>query len=40
MCGIFGSRDFSTYEKLYIKNKKRGNFAGGSLYTKGSGGMY
>jgi len=40
MCGIFGSRDFSTYEKLYAKNKQRGTFAGGSLYTKGSGGMY
>ena len=40
MCGIFGSTDFSTYEKLYNKNKKRGTFAGGSLYVKGSQGMY
>lgn len=40
MCGIFGSRDFSTYEKLYNRNKKRGTFAGGSLYVKGSQGLY
>lgn len=40
MCGIFGSKDFSTYEKLYNHNKKRGTFAGGSLYIKRSGGMY
>lgn len=33
MCGIFGSSKFSTYEKLYLENKKRGNFAYGSLYT-------
>lgn len=33
MCGIFGSGKFSTYEKLYLENKKRGNFAYGSLYT-------
>ena len=33
MCGIFGSRDFNIYEKLYIGNKVRGTFAGGSLYA-------
>ena len=33
MCGIFGSNELKTYEKLYIENKKRGNFAYGSLYT-------
>lgn len=32
MCGIFGSRELKTYEKLYLENKKRGNFAYGSLY--------
>lgn len=33
MCGIFGSTELKTYEKLYLENKKRGNFAYGSLYT-------
>lgn len=33
MCGIFGSKDFKTYEKLYTHNKKRGNFSYGSLYV-------
>ena len=33
MCGIFGSNKFKTYEKLYMENKKRGNFAYGGLYT-------
>lgn len=40
MCGIFGSKDFVSYEKLYNSNKKRGTFAGGSIYTKGAEGMY
>jgi glucosamine 6-phosphate synthetase-like amidotransferase/phosphosugar isomerase protein len=40
MCGIFGSRDFQTYEKLYINNKRRGTFAGGSIYAKPSGDLY
>lgn len=40
MCGIYGSRKFGIYEKLYIENKRRGNFAGGSIYTRGSGSMY
>jgi len=34
MCGIFGSSNFSDYEKLYNVNKVRGNFAYGSLYVK------
>jgi len=34
MCGIFGSFDFSSYRKLYNKNKKRGTFSYGSLYNK------
>lgn len=33
MCGIFGSKEYSLYERLYIKNKQRGSFAGGSLYV-------
>ena len=40
MCGIYGSKKFSTFERLYRHNKKRGTFAGGSLYTKSDGGMY
>jgi glucosamine 6-phosphate synthetase-like amidotransferase/phosphosugar isomerase protein len=32
MCGIFGSFNFNTYEKLYIANRERGNFAYGSVY--------
>ena len=31
MCGIFGSTEFKTYERLYTENKKRGKFAYGSL---------
>ena len=34
MCGIFGSFDFKTYEKLYNENRKRGTFAYGSLYAR------
>lgn len=34
MCGIFGSHDFKTYEKLYIANRERGNFACGNMYIK------
>lgn len=34
MCGIFGSYDFKTYEKLYNNNKERGNFAYGSVYIR------
>lgn len=33
MCGIFGSTNFSDYRKLYNKNKKRGTFSYGSLFT-------
>ncbi|MDB4464480.1 hypothetical protein N9033_00250 [bacterium] len=40
MCGVFGSRKFGVYEKLYLENKKRGNFAGGSVYTGGTGSMH
>ena len=40
MCGIFGSRDFNTYEKLYISNKTRGSFAGGSLYVGSNESIY
>jgi glucosamine 6-phosphate synthetase-like amidotransferase/phosphosugar isomerase protein len=31
MCGIFGSKDFKTYIKLYAKNRERGDFAYGSI---------
>jgi len=40
MCGIFGSRQFHTYEKLYLNNKQRGSFAGGSLYVGHNESMY
>ena len=40
MCGIFGSREFSTYDQLYYKIRVRGNFAGGSLYASPGGDMY
>ena len=33
MCGIFGSQDFSSLEYLYDRNKERGNFSHGFLYT-------
>lgn len=33
MCGIFGSKDYKTYIKLYAKNKDRGAFAYGSVMT-------
>lgn len=33
MCGIFGSNNLRTYERLYVENKKRGNFAYGGLYV-------
>lgn len=37
MCGIFGSFNFRRYETLYNENKKRGNFAYGSLYIHKKG---
>lgn len=40
MCGIFGATNLLTYEKLYKENRKRGNFAGGSLFTSTCGDMY
>jgi len=33
MCGIFGSLDFTTYDRLFTANRVRGNFASGSLYV-------
>lgn len=33
MCGIFGSSDFESYEKLFELNRERGTFANGSLYV-------
>lgn len=40
MCGIFGAKDFNTFERLYIKNKQRGKFAHGFLYLKRNGIMH
>lgn len=37
MCGIFGAKKFSNFEKLYIKNKSRGDFAYGMMYIKRNG---
>jgi glucosamine 6-phosphate synthetase-like amidotransferase/phosphosugar isomerase protein len=31
MCGIFGSKDYKTYIKLYTKNRARGAFSYGSI---------
>ncbi|NBP02027.1 MAG: hypothetical protein EBU90_18235 [Proteobacteria bacterium] len=31
MCGIFGSKDYNTYIKLYAKNRSRGDFSYGSI---------
>ncbi|NDG29119.1 hypothetical protein EB118_03340 [bacterium] len=31
MCGIFGSKDYKTYIKLYAKNRDRGAFSYGSI---------
>ena len=33
MCGIFGSYNFKRFRKLYDENKKRGNFAMGTMYV-------
>jgi glucosamine--fructose-6-phosphate aminotransferase (isomerizing) len=33
MCGIFGSLDFTTYNRLLVANQERGNFASGGLYV-------
>ena len=33
MCGIFGSYNFRRFERLYDENKKRGNFAVGTMYV-------
>ena len=32
MCGIFGSKDLKQYTSLYVKNRKRGDFAFGGLF--------
>jgi glucosamine 6-phosphate synthetase-like amidotransferase/phosphosugar isomerase protein len=41
MCGIFGSLDFPSLEYLYDKNKVRGTFSHGFLYsTRKDGSMY
>ncbi len=40
MCGIFGAKDFKRFEKLYIKNCDRGNFAHGFVYVNRNGSMY
>lgn len=40
MCGIFGATSFERFEKLYVKNKERGNFASGFMYLKRNGSMY
>lgn len=33
MCGIFGSFEWNEYKRLYDKNKERGNFSYGCLYS-------
>ena len=40
MCGIFGSKHFQTFERLYYKNRERGDFAHGFMYQKRNGSMY
>ena len=40
MCGIFGSKRFATFERLYYKNRERGAFAHGFMYQKRNGSMY
>lgn len=40
MCGIFGSRRFQVFEKLYYANRERGDFAHGFMYQKRNGSMY
>lgn len=40
MCGIFGSTKFNQFERLYAKNKQRGNFAHGFMYVKRNGTTY
>lgn len=40
MCGIFGSKRFQTFERLYYKNRERGDFAHGFMYQKRNGSMY
>lgn len=40
MCGIFGSKRFQTFERLYYANRERGTFAHGFMYLKRNGSMY
>lgn len=40
MCGIYGSKNYKSFQKLYESNCKRGNFAGGSIYIRSKDGMY
>lgn len=40
MCGIFGALKYSTYEELYLNNKQRGVFSGGSLYVESKDNVY
>ncbi len=40
MCGIFGSTKLNKFERLYCKNKQRGDFAYGFIYFKTNGEMH
>lgn len=40
MCGIFGANDFKQFEILYSRNKDRGTFSHGFLFTSRDGSMY
>lgn len=40
MCGIFGSTKLNKFERLYCKNKQRGDFAYGFIYLKTNGEMH
>jgi len=40
MCGIFGSTEFKHFEKLYLANRERGDFAHGFMYAKRNGETY
>ena len=40
MCGIFGARKFNQFESLYGRNKDRGFFSHGFLFTKKNGSMF
>lgn len=40
MCGIFGSKKFNQFEALYDRNKERGTFSHGMLFTKKEGSIF